>query len=238
MSDSLLVLTYWRRHELEGDEHLFDANVGNPDGEVRFEGLSFEEVILRFSEFANLEQHAKSSLYIARGEVAAPGALLSESEADTLRKDPTAFARALSFPVSRVVLRLGSNTGPAVPPIKAGYASLADAFGDHAYLRTRAWPSPVVECPICGRWKASVVDSALECQCMPPKIKGEVTPDRKWFKVATRELLDAGRFIVQRFFLPRAWNPSGSWVSYEDLKAKYEAFTKERESCFSPKVAK
>lgn len=234
----MLLLTYWRRHELEGDEHLFDANVGNPDGEVRFEGLSFEEVILRFSEFANLEQHAKSNLYIARGEVVAPGALLSESEADMLRKDPASFARALSFPVSRVVLRLGADTGVATPPIKAGYDSLADAFGDHIYLRVRATPSPVIECPLCGRWKAHLVKGLFLCGCMPPEfgLHGEAALDPKWFMIETRVLLYAD--FAERFYLPRAWNQSGAWVSYEDLKAKYEAFTKERESCFSHKVDK
>lgn len=238
MNDHMLVLTYWRRHELEGDEHLFDANVGNPDGEVRFEGLSFEGVILKFSEFANLEQHAKSSLYIARGEVAVPGALLSESEADTLRKDPVAFARALSFPASRVVLRFGEDTGSATPPIKAGYDSLADTFGDHVYLRVRATPLPVIECPLCGRWKAHLVKDLFLCGCMPPLFgfHGETLPNTKWFMIETRVLLYAT--FAERFYLPRAWNPSGAWVSYEDLKAKYEAFTKERESCFSPKVAK
>jgi len=237
----MLELVYGRRHELEGDEHLFDGSIGYSDDEGipptrdHFSGLSFEQMIAKFSELANLETNRKLRLCIARAELMAPNALLSEQEEELLRRNPLAFARALTLPTSRVVLKLGASVGQSVQPIKAGYDSLADAFGDFVYVRVR--PGPRVECPVCGRWRASLVDGALACTCGPLKVAGAVTPDRRWLVLATRELLESCR-DVQRFYLPRAWNTSGAWVGYEDLKARYEAFTKERESCFSPKVAK
>jgi hypothetical protein len=106
--------------------------------------------------------------------------------------------------------------------IRAGYDTLADAFGDNVYVHHR--DDGCVECPCCGRWHARIEDETLVCRC-----NGSITSAKlcgSWVELPTFDLV-FGVPGVARFYLPRAWNNSGPWISREALSAKYVKFIKE-----------
>lgn len=106
--------------------------------------------------------------------------------------------------------------------IRAGYDTLADAFGDNVYVRYR--DDGCVECPCCGRWHARIEGEDLVCRCHPT-----ITPAKlcgSWVELPTFDLV-FGVPGVARFYLPRAWNISGPWISREALSEKYGKFIKE-----------
>jgi hypothetical protein len=164
---------------------------------------------------------------------------------DLIHKDPVMFLRhmdpfegeAQRVQVGRMNLRKESVKHVAPQPIPAGYDTLADAFGNEVYCRVKR--GGATECPLCGRWgqwtKIDIHGGHIDrfvCDDCAVEFKGigVVTSDGGWFKIPVSQLLScAVVFGVRRFFLPRAWNKPGPWISLEDLRKKYETFTKEKE---------
>lgn len=257
MADHIL-LAWSRRHELDGDEHLHDGYISvESKGRVilkeDFKGLHYHQLITRLSAKARARPDAE--LFMLRLEQKQPMALgLDKDTADLIRKDPVSYIRATSLPAQRVVLRRNSKVGVSDEvtikplPIRAGSDALAEAFGDHVYLRVRPHPQVglQVECPGCGRWvgfamRASTQQFLVKCDkgCSKPTSSAtwvaieELAPASKdenprWAKVSTELLL---AHAYERYYLPREWNTSGPWISHADLVKKYEHYIKEKETC-------
>lgn len=104
--------------------------------------------------------------------------------------------------------------------LRTGHDTLAEAFGDSVYLRLRAGK---VENPCTGRW-CSILELDDDCN-----LKGRsVLLVTDWLVLATVDLLKSS---ATKFYLPREWNESGSWISKERLQEMYNQFRKDREQC-------
>jgi hypothetical protein len=168
---------------------------------------------------------------------------LSESTVQLLNDDPAAAIRSMSHPDRKVVIpRIVCAPKDELVTqslLRAGHETLADAFGFYTYFRLK---NGKIECPHDGRWKEYSVVTAYNTPGV--YYQGPVTDEystlwfspnivnEKWARTFTKTLLDVWKKKgLSRYFLPRAWNKSGPWISHEDLKQKYETFCKEREEC-------
>ena len=156
-----------------------------------------------------------------------------------VREDPVAFMRLMDPTMGRpqkldISMSVRKEHSAAIKPnpLPAGYDTLAEAFGDELYCRMKR--GGAAECPLCGRWGISAGwawgRGRLHCEECDVYIAGSLipTPAGGWFIVPTIQLLS---LEVSRFFLPRAWNKDGPWISREDLQKKYDEFMKEKEEC-------
>lgn len=127
----------------------------------------------------------------------------------------------------------GSPATCAHPEIPAGYDTVVDSFGDYVYIRLRKLDTPaesalLVESFVNGRWlrgyeKDEQYIEVPQLECTLERVSN------KWARVKTTELLYRGKAnAVQDFFLPRAWNKKGSWISYEELRTMFVNYSKEK----------
>ena len=132
-----------------------------------------------------------------------------------LRTYPHRYIEALSPEPRRIVLRVDDKVsmGSAVmTSIRAGVDTFADAFGDRLYFRYKGGK---VESPLTGRWIEE--DGQLfDCE-----------EHERWLSLSTDQLLHTQR---ERYFIPRAWNTSGPWITHEDLQKKYDKYIEEKEN--------
>lgn len=174
--------------------------------------------------------HTEARLFLLRLEQQpVPVALqFDKATACLLREDPVAFLRMMDPTMGRpqkldvsVSVKKEHPTAIKPNPLPTGHDTLADSFGDEVYIRRRHLVSDEValyESPITGRW-------------VPAGEIGvwTVGVNDAWGKVSVRNLLESTE--TAHFFLPRAWNKDGPWISAEDLRTKYDEFVKERERC-------
>ena len=162
-----------------------------------------------------------------------------ERDRDVIRDNPDLYLEASGGFDRRVVVRERDEVTPVMPEdtsaslmIRSGYDTLAEAFGDSVYVRLR--DDGKVECPLCGRWTASIQEAqpttadteeqrVLSCFCTPVGFFIEDVVGA-WVEIETRTLLHTR---ATRFYLPRAWNDSGSWITFADLVDCYDTFLKE-----------
>lgn len=146
---------------------------------------------------------------------------------DTIRDDPDRYLRATTEPDRVVVVRKRSPEQYVSPHIRAGYDTVAEAFGDHLYVRLR--DDGRVECPMCGRWHAVIHEGSvvpmLRCTCNPTGIPVTVVSG-SWIEIATT-VLTTVEFLT-RYYFPRSWNPEG-WITKDELKQRYNQYLKETE---------
>ncbi len=183
-------------------------------------GITFEEMIVELSGY--LKQLPDCQLIFRRmdgqylRDYVAP-----EGERDQIRNYPYVYA-AEKHDVTVVVRDRPVTQERVKIQLRAGYDTLADAFGDNVYVRYR--DDGCVECPCCGRWHARIEGEDLICRChitvTPAKLCGS------WVELPTFDLV-YGAPGVARFYLPRAWNISGPWITREALAEKYRTFIKE-----------
>jgi len=150
---------------------------------------------------------------------------LGELELERFRTDPAGAIRAMTFTSSRVVKTESVN---AMQPVPAALDALVDIFGDVLWLRVfdTKGGSYAVECPVTAK-------SVLLNVSVLHLPDGQVLhftelnyASQGWAGVPTTELLLRG---YERYFLPRAWNPSGAWITWADLNSKNKDFEQERE---------
>jgi len=224
-------------------------------GEERSTGTSFEDksyawIMARFAEV--LKEHPSyggvmdvlsGSRYI-RHRVDIKTAVL-------LRTDPAAAISSMHHEPRVVIVK--DVIVPAVVDwvevsVKIGHDTLADAFGDNIYLRLK---DEKVEFPFDGRWKSFTSQITRghtketgepwerEALWIPgyhghvPERAVWISPSKvtdSWAVVPTDVLLEIGKIQgIKRYYLPRAWNQSGGWISHEDLQTKYDEYLKEKE---------
>lgn len=222
-----IILSYRRHAELTDDEHKMSGRfeiVGkltNPEPEsvvVPFTG-GFSDMMVQFAGFA--KRWPQAGLFIRRLEQKPePIAVeLDPVSADTLRFRTQEYIDALSPPPRRVVVKI-TSTSPAVvgpPVLPAGVDALAETFGDDVYFRRR---DGRYESPVSGRWEG-------------PGVAGlgrhVLWQSEDWVRCPVQILLE--RTHVERFYLPRAWNKPGPWISREDLEKRYDVYLKEKKTC-------
>jgi hypothetical protein len=111
-----------------------------------------------------------------------------------------------------------------VAPIPSCYDTLADAFGDEVYCRMQRGGG--TECPFCGRWGTTIktnTGATFKCsKCGNNALGvGVYTSKGGWLLVKVEYLIWRDK---DRYFIPRAWNKPGPWVTHNDLKARYEKY--------------
>ena len=123
------------------------------------------------------------------------------------------------------------------PVIRAGYDTLADAFGDVLFFRVK---NNTLECPGCGFWGAWTILGLLN----DPERVGEefktifacrakclkhlaVSCRERWGYIRTEYLLENTN--LDRFYFPRGWNDFRPWVSRDELRALLAKYKHEKE---------
>ena len=207
-----------------------------------FEKLSFSKMFTRLAHHLREQPEAAAVVYRNDRPGLIPYVLDPEVTA-LLRQDPVAAIHSLTYaPPPVAPPRERTAVPPAsVPleasPLRAGEDTLADAFGDEVYTPLRAG---AIECPGCGRWgKISDEAGSPTFVCWRDCRKDDqvggypVTPGGRWAAVAVRRLLATPS---TRFWLPRAWNPSGPWISRDSLRDMYAAYQAEKATLCSEKT--
>jgi hypothetical protein len=164
---------------------------------------------------------------------------LDAATVDLLRHDPLAAIEAMTCAGSPSLAteRVRAERAPAPPVLRAGTDALADSFGDCVWVRVRG---AQLECPGCGLWGTYASPALVEArgdvlkvvfQCAKRcKARTIIACQARWGSVRVDDLL---RTALPRFYLPRAWNPEGPWISRETLMRTYEEYLveKEKASC-------
>lgn len=234
MNVSSLILAMSRSEKLDTEgQHRFSGYLDtvcvnkSENKREEFTDLTYREamklLIVAAREFIDAE------LYLSRlDQLPVPIAIRFDCPTATLlREDPVAFLRMMDPVLGRPQrLDVSMSTRKEHPqvlkpqPIPAGYDTIAESFGDDVYIRRRHLSSDEValyESPLTGRW-------------VPAGEIGTWTVgvNNRWGRVMVKNLLSTDE---PRFFLPRAWNKDGPWISREALQEKYDEFCKEREEC-------
>lgn len=110
---------------------------------------------------------------------------------------------------------------PARSRLRVGHDTLADAFGEVVYLKLH---KARVESPVDGRW---VILGALE-QLLGLRVQEALNTEGDLSGWATVRVEDLLAVNTEQYFLPRAWNSTGPWISKATLREKYEAYLKEK----------
>lgn len=203
--------------------------------ETPFQNLAFRDMLLRLS--AALMTWPKEQLIevlLQRLDLSARAPYtLDAATVSLIRNDPEAAVQAMEFPTQsplKIVQRVQDERQPLrAAPIRAGHATLADAFGDEVYCRLRKHE---VECPGCGFWSPYCSASALPPAQAPfvclKKCKSVwvFRYTDAWAVIPVDSLLAAS---LSAFYLPRAWNEGRPWIGREHLEKKYNEYIAEKE---------
>lgn len=210
--------------EFQVDGHVVDL----------FEGISFAQHIRLLHLL--LVKHEGATVQMQRTDREGLMPIFMERDMVLMvRDDPTRYIQAHTLPHRVVDMRkkdertsklAEKHVVPKTTTVRAGHDTLKDAFGDVVYLRLR---SGSVEDPVTGRFRIWHEISSqyglpsAEVVLIPP-------PGNGWVTVRTADLLAVSSH-VKGFFLPRAWNERGPWISREALSEKYNQYLKGKASC-------
>jgi len=214
-----------------GATYLFDFDAEEMKELGTFSDLNFEQLLRSLS--SRLREYPDATAALMREEAGRFGYMKYEETMVKLLREDLDRAISILCPPRRVVM-IGDKVETSATSrvhVRAGYDTLADAFGDVIYCKMRRGGG--VECPCCGRWGLVSCDKnqngyfrcKVGCDC---PILGKAYPMEHggWWGIDIRVLLH--ETTSKRFYLPRLWNVSGPWVSHEALKKKYETYLKEK----------
>ena len=235
-----LILAYKRRPELVDDTHLFDGYLQENKLRLKLEGKTFAELIFELSNrLLGLVLTSHDEVAMIRLEQPTVVHPLNDDEVEMIRNHPSKYIEALSPPPRRIVLKVSDQVSvdaSMTVGIRSGIDTLVDAFGNYVYIKLRVGGS--TECPACGRWKAMTMVGSNgfgETRCYGDDGCGFFAPSKclplewgGWAGIKVEILL--GIDAIKRFYLPRIWNTSGPWITYEDLREKYDKYIKEKEN--------
>lgn len=211
-----------------------------------FEDFEFSHMLKNFADM--LRRYPDAGAIWHRTD--RPGLIpyrLEEGVVTLFREDPVAAIASMCPPQqaqspSREIQRV-REASPRIrmiaASVRAGYDTLADAFGGAVYAKMRARTNGVsyVECPCCGIWAlihqmtgdpkiCTSICMNGRCQVFDKPLPFIAENDR-WAGYPTSTLLATAS---RRFYLPRSWNNGRSWVSWLELNAKYTEYEKEKEA--------
>jgi len=235
-----LILSYMR---VDGDLSTGDIRTDD-DGEelvwTTFTQSNWRMVTNTFARAVAAYPDVKD-VYIKRTD--RPGLIalkLKEEEVELWRRDPIEAMRSWELPQQTISLRESVGrifpvsacpVSESFPPLRAGQETLAQCFGDIVYTRYRA---NLIECFGCGRWVSEdqsttpashfVCDSCGSFAIQNPH---ELT---EWVGVYVRDLLTSS---LSRFYIPRAWNKHGKWITREQLSDFYNQYRLEKDTLSS-----
>lgn len=190
-----------------------------------FQEEAFDNMIRRFA--AALQEEPSARGVIQRTDRAGlTPYVLDQRLVAMFRTNPEAAVASMSpgGPMVNFQRKVEEQT-PIVTTVRAGFDTLANAFGDTVYSKLK---DGKVECPGCGLWSSHGGDH-LACRnnkCSLYMRAISLEPRRRWAGLRTKELILLGH--CSRFYLPRAWNDGRSWVTREELEQKYNDFQKEK----------
>jgi len=224
------ILLEYRREDGRSTGRLLTLYAGKPHNLETFEKVEYRNLLTRLARV--LASTPLARVVITRTD--APNLfpyVLDKGTVDLFRTDPVAAIHSMIYelPEARMEKKT-EDEAVEVAPLRVGYNTLADAFGDDVYVRTRQHS---IECPGCGLWGDADVDG---------KGKGKFTCKRScelsvpiylyrlWAAISVEELLGTQQ---KRFFLPRPWNDGHPWVTREELEKKYAAYKAEKEEACS-----
>lgn len=194
-----------------------------------FDGLSFAEMMRLVS--VELVKHPDADVLFQRTDrIGLMPVRLAPDMSLLLRTDPEKYIQSHSLPDRTVDLRGSGRTSklaekyvvPKTGAIRSGHATLADAFGLVIYLKAQKGH---IEHPHTGRW------------CTYPRVMEDLhlhelttvpgTSAGDWVLVGIADLIKSN---AERYYLPRAWNVDGLWITHEKLTAKYNQYM-EKKTC-------
>lgn len=207
----------------EGKTDLFSGTIQSDQGDCPFSSATFNAILTLASEV--LKAHPEHRLLFKREEAPYP-MVLPENIENLLRTDLPAAIEALTISPQRIVV--GVPKMDKEPVLRHGYDTLSDALGDRVYIKYRN-PSPdsvQLEDPITGRWVTAMrtVPGVVAYNGMVYNLV--VASMQLWCTVSLETLLNLGK---TRYYLPRGWNPSGGWITYESLMQMFETYQKEKQ---------
>lgn len=248
----LLILFYHRDPNWETYSGSVRAHpAGKPDESVVkeiFTGDTFEGVLARAARFLEGQPQARMQLRRDDAPAAAP-LTVSGFDVEAMQREfrvgPRCYHSDREGPLRQAAPTAPSDEAPSValcevPPVPAGLATIAEAFGEEVYVRLR---EEEIECPGCGFWTLYTTRglrlhperagahwvTAFRCtkRC---RARFVVTCySDAWASVRVRDLL--AQAPVGSFYLPRGWNqPGGPWIAKDALAALYAAYLAEKES--------
>lgn len=201
----------------------------------QFENFDFCKVLSRLAR--TIVSNPGSKVIILRTD--RPGLLpyaLDSETVELFRVDPVAAIHSMTYGLEEASVEKEENNKPLeAAPVRVGYETLADSFGEFLYLRTRR---AEVECPGCGLWSGfervpdghALFKCEKRCLSTGLDLRFVVGISRLWAAVSVVALMGTD---LERFYLPRAWNDGRSWISREELQDKYAAYVAEKEAACS-----
>ncbi len=207
-----LLLSY----ELDGDTYNATFHLEESDEPRQYldslAGVSWSFLLRGAAR--HLAKHPTAGFVMARSDhpLAVPYRA-TQDEVDVFRRDPVEAIRMWTYEPKM-------DVRPSfMPPIQAGYATLASSLGDVVHARYNTVLNKA-QSPFTGEW-VPVQDGLLRDG---PWAIGLEIVHAQWASMTTTELL---AFSCQSYYLP-ALGFAGGWVSHEDLKWRYESFVAER----------
>jgi hypothetical protein len=236
-----VVLEYRRVVDKSTGRIVLRSEQGEDQVLQEFEEIEYAPMLTHFAE-AIRAQPVERAVIQRTDRAGLVPFTLDDRTFNLFRDDPVAAIMAMSTPTaspSTVVKRVKQERTPILPSLRIGTNTLADSFGDVLFCRFKktADGRGKAECPACGIWVPALdhpMIGGFGTLCINPKCRAHNVAIRaaeaheRWVGFYTKTLLTLGS---PRYFLPRAWNPSSSWISWEDLNEKYTQFQKEKESC-------
>lgn len=242
MSEETVLLAY-RRTDGELSTGSFSLSVGDEQPTLlsSFEKLEFRKMLREFAVY--LLQYPTAHGAIQRTD--RPGLVriqLAPDEIARFRRDPAEAIRQRIIPPQRVVIGVDKSTPRDKPapssvrePLKAGYATLVECFGDFVYARARFETHRAsIECFCCGMWtpvEYNMSRPGYHCKkCVQDFPIEDIAREAGFLGIRVSTLLALPTMMKERFFLPRAWNDHKNWISRSDLERRYNEYIKEKES--------
>jgi hypothetical protein len=234
-------LTYGLDPEARLYNGRYAITVGNETNEDLFYERTFSQMMSRLAKYVR-EFEGKCEVFLHRTEVEGSRYKLDDELIQLLNVDPPRAIGAMHVPDRTLYVRDSAKPqATATVKLRAGHDTLADAFGDEVYCRLRKYD---VEDPVTGRWhglcrSVSRQDEDPEPYSLIYEREGErlelfgYAVGERWFRIRTEDLI--GLDHADRFYLPRLWNKSGSWISRDELLQMYAAYQKEKEECSQDK---
>lgn len=221
----VVALTYKRT---DPKLYTYDGRISVGEEQEEFANKSFNEMLeLASGWLRRLPQHR---LLFRREEAPYPMTLPAGIE-DLLRSDLDGAIRALSVAPQRIEVRskVPKRTDMLLGELRAGIDTLADALGDEVYLRMRARQRDIlIEDPVTGRWVELVHLPGVMPKCGTLTLTSQVySKQNQWATIRTSDILALN---LERYYLPRRWNPNQGWISHQSLLDMYEFYKQEKDN--------
>jgi len=218
---NILELHYQRLHEFNIDgEYPYTGFFRVDKHEMHFASASFKELVHTMHKLL-VDTDAIKRVILQRTERDDVRPFeLGPTTFDLLKTDPAAAYAAMTMPIDTQVSGAGAG----------------DTFGRQVYLRVA---NGQIEDPLTGKWLTLAYGTKQGW-----KIRGEGNASSEWLSLSavvddapegtkTIErliymrwaLIDVEELLKKssdRFYLPRAWNKNGPWITREELVALYE----------------